>query len=210
MSAQPFIRLAAVALPLVRDNIDTDAIIPSREMKSVSKKGLADGLFAGWRYTAVGGRDPDPDFAMNQPCYRDAAILLGGANFGCGSSREHAAWALAEQGFRAIIAPSFNPIFRGNCIRNGIVPVELPRAVVEEIAAGVEADAAATVAVDLEQGFVAFGAGRWDFALEDESREMLLEGKDAIELTFKRRDEIESFRRADAVRRPWVYLERAR
>lgn len=206
MSAQPFTRLAAVALPLVRDNIDTDAIIPSREMKSVSKTGLADGLFAGWRYTAVGGRELDPGFVMNQPRYRDAAILLGGANFGCGSSREHAAWALAEKGFRAIIAPSFNPIFRGNCIRNGIVPVELPRAVVEAIAAGVEADAGATVDVDLEQGLVSFGDGRWPFALEDEAREMLLEGMDAIELTFKRRDEIEAFRRADAARRPWVYL----
>ncbi|MGF7149927.1 3-isopropylmalate/(R)-2-methylmalate dehydratase small subunit [Sphingomonas zeicaulis] len=209
MSAQPFIRLAAVALPLVRDNIDTDAIIPSREMKSVSKKGLADGLFAGWRYSTVGGRDPNPDFVMNQPRYRDAAILLGGANFGCGSSREHAAWALAEKGFRAIIAPSFNPIFRGNCIRNGIVPVELPRAVVEAIAAGVDADEAATVEVDLEKGLVAFGAERWNFALEDESREMLLEGKDAIELTFKRRAEIEAFRHADEERRPWVYLERS-
>ena len=208
MSAQPFIRLAAVALPLVRDNIDTDAIIPSREMKSVSKKGLADGLFAGWRYTEVGGREPNPDFVMNQPRYLDAAILLGGANFGCGSSREHAAWALSEKGFRAIIAPSFNPIFRGNCIRNGIVPVELPRAAVEQIAAGVERDAAAAVDVDLERGLVTFGAGQWPFAIEDESREMLLEGKDAIELTFKRRTEIETFRRADMARRPWVYLKR--
>ena len=92
----PFTELTAVAMPLLRDNIDTDAIIPSREMKSVSKTGLADGLFAGWRYLSVGGRDRNPDFILNDPAFAAAQILLGGANFGCGSSREHAAWALAE------------------------------------------------------------------------------------------------------------------
>src|SRR3546814_8042964 len=93
-------------------------------MKLVNKKGLADGLFAGWRYATIGGRDLNPEFVLNDPRYRDARILLAGANFGCGSSREHAVWALAEYGFRAIIAPSFGPIFRNNCIGNGILPVE--------------------------------------------------------------------------------------
>src|SRR3546814_15490367 len=107
------------------DNIDTDIIIPSRERKTVGKTGLADGLFAGWRYVAVGSREKSPDFLMNRAPYADAKILIAGQNVGCGSSREHAVWALHEYGFRAVIAPSFNPIFRGNCIRNGIVPVQL-------------------------------------------------------------------------------------
>lgn len=201
MTVQPFDRMTAIAMPLVRDNIDTDAIIPSREMTSVSKKGLAGGLFAGWRYTAIGGRDPDPAFVMNDPYYADAHILLAGRNFGCGSSREHAAWALAEYGFRAILAPSFNPIFRGNCIRNGIVPVELDAQIITQIAA------ANPVTVDLIAGTVSLPDGSaWPFALEAESREMLVEGLDAIELTAKRSAEIASFRAADARQRPWIYL----
>jgi len=119
---QPFTRLTAVAVPLIRDNTDTDAIIPSREMKTVSKVGLSDGLFAGWRYREIGGRDPDPTFVLNDPAYAGAQILLGGDNFGCGSSREHAVWALAEYGFRAVLAPSFSPIFAANCVRNGLAP----------------------------------------------------------------------------------------
>src|SRR5207302_9959572 len=123
---EPFTKLTAVAAPLIRANVDTDAIIPSREMKTVSKTGLADGLFAGWRYREVGGRDPKPDFVLNDRAYAGAQILLSGVNFGCGSSREHAVWALAEYGFRAVLAESFSPIFRGNCVRNGVAPVELP------------------------------------------------------------------------------------
>ena len=126
--------LTAVAAPLLRANVDTDAIIPSREMKSVSKTGLAAGLFAGWRYTQIGGREPDPDFVLNQPDYAGAQVLLAGENFGCGSSREHAAWALLEFGIRAIVAPSFSPIFRMNCVRNGMLPVCLPAATIAALA----------------------------------------------------------------------------
>lgn len=205
MRPAPFIALTATALPFLRDDIDTDAIIPSREMKSVSKKGLADGLFAGWRYTQVGGRDPDPDFVLNQPQYADAQILIAGGNFGCGSSREHAAWALAEYGFRVIVAPSFNPIFRGNCVRNGIVPVELPRAAVEQLAAAGEAGIPVTV--DLDAQVVRCGEDRWSFAIEDEGRQMLLLGIDAIDLTFQRRSEIDAFRAADRAVRRWAYLD---
>ena len=129
--------LTAVAAPLLRANVDTDAIIPSREMKSVSKTGLAAGLFAGWRYTQIGGREPDPDFVLNQPAYAGAQVLLAGENFGCGSSREHAVWALLEFGIRAIIAPSFAPIFRMNCVRNGILPVCLPAATIAALAESV-------------------------------------------------------------------------
>lgn len=207
MSATPFLALTAVALPLVRDNIDTDAIIPSREMKSVSKKGLAEGLFAGWRYTEIGGREPEPGFVLNRPEYADAHILIGGVNFGCGSSREHAAWALGEYGFRAVIAPGFNPIFRGNCVRNGIVPVELPEDAVREIAALVEAsDGAEQVTVDLENTRVTVADRSWPFQIEDEARRMLLLGIDAIDLTLERGAEISAFRARDRAIRPWAYL----
>lgn len=205
---EKFDQLTAIAMPLIRENVDTDAIIPSREMKSVSKTGLADGLFAGWRYTEVGGREPEPDFVLNKPDYAGAQILLGGINFGCGSSREHAAWALAEYGFRVIIAPSFNPIFRGNCVRNGIVPVELSLDQVMAIAAASESNPGAKrVTVDLinMQVMDADGA-QYSFALEDEARQMLLGGLDAIGLTLERRAEIDAFRTADRTKRPWIYL----
>jgi 3-isopropylmalate/(R)-2-methylmalate dehydratase small subunit len=200
---EPFTILTAVAAPLLRDNIDTDAIIPSREMKSVSKRGLAGGLFAGWRYREIGSREVNPDFVLNDPRFRTARILLSGANFGCGSSREHAAWALAEYGFRVIVAQSFNPIFRGNCVNNGIVPVELGADVITALAA--EA-ADAPVTVDLEQCVVSLRADTWRFVIDGETRQMLLNGMDAIELTLSRRAEIEAFRAGDAAMRPWIYL----
>jgi len=195
---EKFTTLTSVAAPLIRDNVDTDAIIPSREMKSVSKTGLAGGLFAGWRYTEVGGREPDPAFVLNDPRYSDARILLGGANFGCGSSREHAAWALAEYGFRAIVAPSFNPIFRGNCVRNGIVPIE---AMPQPYADG------RPLTIDLPAQTVTDADGAvHPFAIEAEAKAMLVGGLDAIDLTLLRRDEITAFRTADRRQRPWAYL----
>jgi 3-isopropylmalate/(R)-2-methylmalate dehydratase small subunit len=205
---EPFKQLTAVAAPLLRDNIDTDIIIPSREMKSVSKTGLSTGLFAGWRYREIGSRDPNPDFVLNQPQYAGTAILLGGGNFGCGSSREHAVWALAEYGIRAVIAPSFAPIFFGNCVRNGIVPVRLPVPVIAEIAAWVTAAPAANqVTVDLVARRVRAGA-QLDvaFDIDDEPRDMLLEGLDAIDLTWKWRAQIDAFEAQDRQARPWIYL----
>lgn len=215
---EPLRELTAVAAPLLRDNIDTDAIIPSREMKTVSKTGLADGLFAGWRYTAIGGREPDPAFVLNQSVYAGARILLGGVNFGCGSSREHAVWALHEYGIRAVIAPSFAPIFAANCIRNGIAPVRLAADAVAALAAHVEADPQALpLTVDVvrsevraviagSDGSGASGALRYPFVLDPESRDMLLEGLDAIDLTLKHRAEIDAFLEHDRAARPWIYL----
>ncbi|KQM22194.1 3-isopropylmalate dehydratase small subunit [Novosphingobium sp. Leaf2] len=202
----PLVALEAKAVPLMRDNIDTDAIIPSREMKSVSKTGLADGLFAGWRYVAPGSRTPDPAFVLNDARFADAQILIAGANFGCGSSREHAVWALAEYGFRVVIAPSFSPIFRGNCVRNGIAPIALAQDAVTDLAAA--AERGETITIDLETRTVRAGSHAFTFAMEDEARTMLMEGLDAIELTLKRRAEIAAFREADARQRPWVYLEK--
>ena len=197
---EKFTSLTSVAAPLIRDNVDTDAIIPSREMKSVSKHGLAEGLFAGLRYTRIGGREPRAEFVLNDPAYRGAQILLAGTNFGCGSSREHAVWALAEYGFRAIIAPSFNPIFRGNCVRNGIVPIELdplPFASLD----------VQPLTIDLQNQLVVTSAGRATrFEIEEEAKHMLIEGLDAIDVTNLLAEKIDAFIERDRSERPWVYL----
>ncbi len=203
-----FETLTAVAAPLLRANVDTDAIIPSREMKSVSKTGLAEGLFAGWRYTRIGGREPDPEFVLNQPAYAGARILLGGENFGCGSSREHAVWALREYGIRAVVAPSFAPIFYGNCVRNGLCPVRLEGAAIAALAAEVGLDPPrCPVTVDLAAQSVISPAGtRYAFDIEPEAREMLREGLDGIDLTRRHRAAIDAFHARDRQRRPWIYL----
>jgi 3-isopropylmalate/(R)-2-methylmalate dehydratase small subunit len=205
---KPFTTLTAVAVPLIRDNTDTDAIIPSREMKTVSKVGLSDGLFAGWRYREIGGRDPDPAFVLNDPAYAGAQILLGGDNFGCGSSREHAVWALAEYGFRAILAPSFSPIFAGNCVRNGLAPVPAPAESIAHIAALVAlSPQEKQVTVDLQQCVVVAPDGATTaFEIAEEAREMLLEGLDVIDLTLKSSERIAAFRARDRQLRPWIYL----
>jgi 3-isopropylmalate/(R)-2-methylmalate dehydratase small subunit len=203
-----FTTLTAIAAPLLRINVDTDAIIPSREMKTVSKTGLAGGLFAGWRYKRPGSREEDPDFVLNREPYRHAQIILSGANFGCGSSREHAVWALHEWGIRAIIAPSFGSIFQGNCVRNGILPVVLDDGVVQSLAAEVEADPAGhPLTVDLERCTVTSpSGGTHAFTIAPADREMQLEGLDGIALTMKRDDEILAFQGRDRLRRPWIYI----
>jgi 3-isopropylmalate/(R)-2-methylmalate dehydratase small subunit len=176
-------------------------------MKSVSKRGLAEGLFAGWRYTTVGGREPNPSFVLNQPRYAGARILLGGDNFGCGSSREHAVWALHEYGIRAVIAPSFAPIFFGNCVRNGVVPIRLAAKDIAIIAEWIDVDPQARLLkVNVAQLSVeADGSARWPFELDIESRDMLLEGLDAIDLTLKNKLEIDTYLARDSVSRPWIY-----
>jgi 3-isopropylmalate/(R)-2-methylmalate dehydratase small subunit len=197
----PFTTLSSIAVPVLRDNVDTDAIIPSREMKSTGRTGLADGLFAPWRYLDVAARLPDPEFPLNHPQAAGAAILLGGANFGCGSSREHAVWALVEYGLRCVIAESFAPIFRANCVRNGVLPVVLPRDVIEGLGW-------ATVDVDLAAQTVTAGGVAHSFTIEGEAREMLLGGLDAIALTLKALPAIEAWTAQDRAAHPWVYVEK--
>lgn len=207
-----FDRLTAVAAPLLRANVDTDAIIPSREMKSASKVGLGVGLFAGWRYLSVNSRDPNPEFILNQDDYREASILLSGENFGCGSSREHAVWALRDYGFRAVIAPSFSPIFFNNCGRNGIVPVRLPADVIRGLADKVAANPREhQITVDLvAQEVIAHDGERHSFAIDPHMKEMLLTGLDEIDLTLTKRPEIDAFLAADRARRPWIYFAAAK
>jgi 3-isopropylmalate/(R)-2-methylmalate dehydratase small subunit len=206
----PLTKLTAIAAPLLRDNIDTDAIIPSREMKSTGKAGLADGLFASWRYQNAATREPDPTFVLNQPRYANARILLGGTNFGCGSSREHAVWALAEFGIRVVVAASFAPIFAGNCIRNGLLPAVLPGTAVWEIAEAVDSNPRANeLTVDVAAQTLALPDGRrWNFPLGEEAKSMLLDGVDAIDLTLKLGPAIAEFHARDRLVRPWVYIEK--
>ena len=193
----PFTTLTSVVVPLIRDNIDTDTIIPSREMTSTGKTGLKDGLFAPWRYTDAATRTPNPDFPMNRPEFSGARILASGANFGCGSSREHAVWALAEYGIACVMAESFAPIFYTNCIRNGIAPITLSPMIIGTLAGG-------TATVDL--GAQTVNGHHFDIA--DEAKTMLLEGLDAIDLTLKHREAIAKWQTADRQRRPWIYLEK--
>ena len=190
----------------MRDNVDTDAIIPSREIRQVSKSGLADGLFAGWRYLSIGERDPDPDFMLNDPALKNARILVAGENFGCGSSREHAVWALAEYGFRTIIAPSFNPIFRKNCLANGVLPVVLTASIVEPIARGLAAAPGSLLTVNLvEQELQDEVGGCWTFEIDGDEKRALLSGLDPIDLTLTLSDTIAAFRDRDKRERSWAY-----
>ncbi|MGB3712505.1 MAG: 3-isopropylmalate dehydratase small subunit [Erythrobacter sp.] len=196
--------LTGIAAPLdpeaLRDNVDTDAIIPSREMRSTGREGLADGLFAPWRYTDVAKRVPDPDFVLNRPEYCNTSILVAGANFGCGSSREHAVWALAEWGIRAVLAESFAPIFRGNCVRNFVLPAVLPRLALDHLAGG-------EVTIDLAAETVSGGGETHSFDIDAEAKRMLAEGLDPIDLTLAMREDIESWIASDRAARPWVYLK---
>ncbi len=193
-----------VAAPLLRINIDTDAIIPSREMKQVSKIGLGEGLFAGWRYIEPGGRTPNPDFILNQPGCSGASILLAGVNFGCGSSREHAVWALKEYGFRVLVAPSFGAIFYNNCIRNGLLPVVLSEMVIGQLA---DSPTPVTLTVDLERCVLVSSDGtEYRFEIQAEARNMLLEGLDPVALTLKFDERITAFQLRDRVERPWIYI----
>lgn len=204
---EPIRQLTAVAAPLIRSNVDTDAIIPSREITSVSKTGLKTGLFAGWRYTTIGGREPDPSFVLNQPQYANTQILLGGENFGCGSSREHAVWALHEFGIRAIVAPSFAPIFFGNCVRNGIVPIRIDADIIQLLASHISADPQRhRITVDVDTLTVVAGERmHFPFKLDTETRDMLRNGLDAIDLTLVYRAAIDAFLSCDRAERPWIY-----
>lgn len=202
---QPFVRVSGVAAPLPIDNVDTDAIIPSRETQSVARTGYGEKLFANWRYQP-GTRERQPDFVLNRAPFDRAQILVSGRNFGCGSSREAAVWALAQFGIRAVVAESFGAIFRNNCVRNGLLPVALPMPQVEALLAQLADGRAPEMEVDLEACQVRAPDGTsYGFKIGALDREMLLTGADEIGLTLARRSEIEAFRAADRQARPWIY-----
>ncbi len=180
--------VAGRALPLDRANVDTDQIIPSRYLKRVERTGFGEGLFAEWR--------KDPAFALNRPEHAGASILVTGENFGCGSSREHAVWALAENGFRAVVAPSFADIFQNNCLKSGLVPAAVPRAAVDAILRAVGADPATEVTVDVDRRVVRAAGIEAPFSLDDFARYRLLEGLDDIGLTLRHEETVATYERS--------------
>jgi 3-isopropylmalate/(R)-2-methylmalate dehydratase small subunit len=208
---EAFTRIQGLAAALLRENIDTDIIIASRDITSPAREGFGPKLFAPWRYfqgNADGpGRPERPDFVLNQAPWRSAVILIAGANFGCGSSREMAVWALRQFGFRCVIAPSFGAIFADNCIKNGVLPVVLPPGRVAALGArATNAAQPLTLAVDLHACEVQQPGGGVDrFEIGARDREMLLAGLDEIDLTWQRRAEIDAFEAADRQQRPWVW-----
>jgi 3-isopropylmalate/(R)-2-methylmalate dehydratase small subunit len=186
-------RVEGTAVPLDRSDVDTDQIVPARFLKRIERTGFGEFLFAEWRQ--------DPSFVLNDPRYQGAAILLAGANFGSGSSREHAPWALEDYGFRAVIAPSFADIFRNNCCKIGLLPVELPQEAVRALMDAVLGDPTTRIAVDLERLTVTAPAVQETFVFDDFRRSCLLEGLDDIDLTLRHTDAIDAY---EAARPSWL------
>ena len=209
---EPFRVHAGLVAPMDRENVDTDAIIPKQFLKSIKKSGFGPNLFDGWRYLDPGepgqdprSRRPNPDFVLNQPRYAGASILLARRNFGCGSSREHAPWALQQDGFRALIAPSYADIFFNNCFKNGLLPVVLAEADVARIFDDVAAFPGFRLTVDLERQVVVRPDGReLAFEVEPHRRECLLGGFDDIGLTLRHADTIRTYEARRLAERPWL------
>lgn len=203
---EPFTTVRSPATPLMLRDVDTDVIIPMRRLVAAGGGDLARYAFEPLRYGEGGAEGPlDPDFLLNRPEYREAEILLAGPNFGCGSSREPAVWALRALGYRCVIAPSFGDIFFKNCFQNSVLPIVLPMQEVEALAAEARAPGARFV-VDLERTTITTPAGRSvPIEVNAARREALLEGLDDIGLTLKRASAIAAFQAADRARRPWIY-----
>ena len=182
---EKFIKHTGTAIPLRRSNVDTDQIIPAVYLKRVTRSGFEDGLFAAWRN--------DPEFVLNQPQYKSGTILVAGPEFGTGSSREHAVWALQNYGFKVVISSRFADIFRGNSLKGGLLTVILPQEEVEAIWATIESDPTTSITVDLETRTVSYGSTTVAFELDDYTRWRLMEGLDDIGLTLKHTDAIDSF-----------------
>lgn len=209
---EPFHAHQGIVAPLDRGNVDTDAIIPKQYLKSVKRTGFGVNLFDDWRYLDPGEpgadhskRRPNPEFVLNHPRYRGATVLLTRDNFGCGSSREHAVWALLEYGFRAVIAPGFADIFYTNALKNGLLPTVLPAEAVDELFKRVAAREGFAVTVDLEAQQVRTGGDAWSFEIEPAYKRRLLEGLDDIGLTLQLADRIRDYERRRAERAPWLF-----
>lgn len=208
-----FTLLDGLVAPLDRANVDTDAIIPKQFLKSILRTGFGPNLFDEWRYLDQGepgidnSRRPlNPNFILNEPRYQGASILLAGKNFGCGSSREHAPWALEQYGFRAIIAPSFADIFFNNCYKNGLLPIVLPEAQVDHLFNEVKAFPGFRLLVDLDKQLVATsnGSAAYPFAIDDFRKYCLLNGLDDIALTLRHADKIHAFENSHLAAQPWL------
>ena len=208
---EKFTKLRAIAAPLLRENVDTDIIIRIERLVGASQRSaLGEYAFESWRFRPDGSEEPQ--FVLNREPYRRAQILLALRNFGCGSSREGAVWALKQKGFRAVVAPSFGDIFFNNCYQNGVLPVMLAEATVQAIARQVEADPERNqVTVDLErQVVIAPDGAETAFAIDTLRREALLEGLDDIGFTLKRASDIAAFQTRDRTERPWIWAVETR
>jgi 3-isopropylmalate/(R)-2-methylmalate dehydratase small subunit len=200
---QPLATLSSTVVPLLRDNIDTDTIIPASYLRSLGTD-PGSGLFAHWRYRADGSADPA--FVLNDPRYRGAQVLLSGANFGCGSSRENAVWALARYGIRCVIALSYSDIFHENCFKNGVLPIVLGAQHHQALARSASAAVPLQVRVDVAAGTLECdGGAMYTFALDERKRAMLLGGLDEIDMTLAAGARIASFREQHRLARPWLY-----
>ena len=209
---KPFTTMTGTVAPLDRANVDTDAIIPKQYLKSIRRTGFGPFLFDDWRYLTPGDlsvdpatRKPNPDFVLNQPRHRGASILLARENFGCGSSREHAVWALADAGFRCVIAPSFADIFSSNCNKNGFLPVVLPAATIDALFAAVASDPALTVTVDLPAQRLRWAGRDAQFDIDPLRKQHLVEGLDEIGLTLQHADEIRAYEMRRRAETPWLF-----
>jgi 3-isopropylmalate/(R)-2-methylmalate dehydratase small subunit len=212
---QAFTVLNGLVVPLDRSNVDTDAIIPKQYLKSVKRTGFGPNMFDDWRYLEPGEpgmdhsqRTPNPDFVVNQPRYKGAEILLARDNFGCGSSREHAVWALTDYGIRAVIAPSFADIFFNNSFKNGLLPIALDEAIVDQLFQEVEAQEGYRLAIDLEAQTITTPSGFViDFEVDEFRKYCLLNGLDDIGLTLKHADEIRAYEERRRQEAPWLFQE---
>lgn len=204
-----------IALPLDRANVDTDQIIPKQYLKSIRRTGFGVNLFDEWRYLDEGqpGQDHskrpvNPDFVLNQPRYQGASILVASENFGCGSSREHAPWALVEHGFQTIIAPSFADIFYNNSFKNGLLLVTLPSAVVSELQKQIEQQAGYRLQVSLQQQRITTPEGQqYSFEIDPFRKQCLLEGLDDIGLTLQQAEAIRAYEQRMKTQTPWLYQD---
>jgi len=209
---QQFTVHKGLVAPMDRENVDTDAIIPKQFLKSIRKTGFGQHLFDAWRYLDEGfygkdpaSRKPNPDFVLNQPRYKDASILLARKNFGCGSSREHAPWALDQYGFRAIIAPSYADIFFNNSFKNGLLPIVLPEAQVAQLFDEALAFPGFTLTVDLERQVIVKAQGEEiPFPVETFRKYCLINGLDDIGLTLRQSDKIKTFEAERLATKPWL------
>ncbi|MFQ5756583.1 MAG: 3-isopropylmalate dehydratase small subunit [Acidiferrobacterales bacterium] len=210
---EKFEKVTGTVLPLDRSNVDTDSIIPKQFLKSIRRTGFGPNLFDAWRYLDQGepdrdncGRPLNPDFVLNDPRYKDATILLARDNFGCGSSREHAVWALQDFGFRAIIAPSFADIFYNNCFKNGILPIVLDTAVVDKLFGEVDASVAYALKIDLAAQTVVTPTGEtFEFDVDEFRKHCLLNGLDDIGLTLQHADAIRAYEKRRRAEAPWLF-----
>ena len=213
---KPFTTLVGMVVPLDRANVDTDQIIPKQFLKSIRRTGFGENLFDAWRFLDEGAMGQTPnerkinrDFVLNQPRYQGASVLLARANFGCGSSREHAVWALDEYGIRCVIAPSFADIFYNNCFKNGLLPIVLDEKIVNKIFAEVDRNRGYAVTIDLPSQTVRLPDGsRIAFAIEANRKECLVNGLDEIGMTLQSADVIRAYESKQRARRPWLFDEK--